>query len=127
MLHSSNKFVGELGELADEFLKLAQAQTGINLKASPNNLTWSDYFQRNVYKPGTDISQPPLARFTPEPMDHLAMTIGKQPLSQQLQILMRSMICNKSSLEKLLQYTTESTDNNLGYLRENIEILRNQL
>ncbi|NEP13838.1 MAG: NACHT domain-containing protein [Symploca sp. SIO2C1] len=76
------KFAAELGVLAADFTELAQAQSGLDGSAAPQNYTWSDYFQREVDENGEVIAIAPLKGFVSESLVQLRQTVGKGLLTK---------------------------------------------
>ncbi len=80
------KFAAELGLRADDFLAVAQDQSGIDESLSPKLYKWSDYWQREVEH--RDDNQcvrkliASLAGFKPESQERLKETFGKSPLTK---------------------------------------------
>jgi WD40 repeat protein len=76
------KFAAELGLLADDFLEMAQSQSGIDDSLAPQFYTWSGYWQREVDDKGERKLIAPLAGFERERLDDLRDTFGKSPLTK---------------------------------------------
>jgi WD40 repeat protein len=80
------KFAAELGLLADDFLELAQNQSGLDESLPPKFYTWSDYWRREVeYQDDHNCVRKliaPLAGFKPESSAKLRETFGKSPLTR---------------------------------------------
>ncbi len=76
------KLAAELGLLADDFLKLARSQSGIDESLPPKFYTWSDYWRREVDDKGERELIAPLAGFKSESMEKLRATFGISPLSK---------------------------------------------
>ncbi len=76
------KLAAELGVLAADFTELAQAQSGLDSSAAPQNYTWSDYFQREVDENGEVIAIAPLKGFVSESLAQLRETVGKGVLTK---------------------------------------------
>jgi predicted NACHT family NTPase len=57
------KLVAELGILADDFVEMAQMQSNLDAKLSPQSYTWSSYFNRVFDEAGNIVSIPPLGHF----------------------------------------------------------------
>jgi WD40 repeat protein len=76
------KFAAELGLLADDFLEMAQNQSGIDKDLTPEFYTWSGYWRRDVDDKGNRELIAPLAGFIPEPPEKLRDTFGKNPLTK---------------------------------------------
>jgi predicted NACHT family NTPase len=76
------KFAAELGLLADDFLEMAQSQSGIDESLPPSLYTWSSYWQRDIDDKGKRKLIARLAGFKPEPQEKLRDTFGKIPLSK---------------------------------------------
>jgi WD40 repeat protein len=110
------KFAAELGLLADDFLELAQAQSGIDQSLSPKLYKWWEYWQRDVEH--RDDHQcvrkliAPLTGFEPESLEKLRDTFGKSPLTKAILDLLLPAINLKvkyrepNSLIDLIQSTT---------------------
>ncbi len=60
------KFAAELGLLADDFLEMAQSQSGIDESLPPQLYKWSDYWRRDVDDKGERKLIAPLAGFKSE-------------------------------------------------------------
>lgn len=73
------KFAAELGILAPDFLEMAQDQSHL-ITNEPSNYTWSSYFQRQCDEAGEVSFLKPLKNFSPEAIELLAETLGKEPL-----------------------------------------------
>jgi len=86
------KLAGELGVLAADFTELAQAQSGLNGNAAPQNYTWSDYFQREVDENGEVIAIAPLKGFVSESLVQLRQTVGKAVLTKAVMDLIVPML-----------------------------------
>jgi WD40 repeat protein len=76
------KFAAELGLLADDFLEMAQSQSGIDEGLPPQFYTWSDYWLRDVDDKGNRELIAPLAGFMQEPLEKLRNTFGEKPLTK---------------------------------------------
>ncbi|WP_310484994.1 NACHT domain-containing protein, partial [Chamaesiphon sp. VAR_48_metabat_403] len=76
------KFAAELGLLADDFLEMAQNQSGIDESLTPEFYTWSSYWRREVNYKGERELIAPLAGFKPEPLEKLRGTFGRSPLTK---------------------------------------------
>lgn len=76
------KFAAELGLLADDFLEMAQAQSGIDENLTPEFYTWSSYWRREVDDKGERKLIAPLAGFKSESPERLRDTFGKSPLTK---------------------------------------------
>ncbi|NER48842.1 MAG: NACHT domain-containing protein, partial [Symploca sp. SIO1A3] len=76
------KLAAELGVLAADFTELAQAQSGLDGSAAPQNYTWSDYFQREVDENGEVIAIAPLKGFVSESLVQLRQTVGQGVLTK---------------------------------------------
>jgi predicted NACHT family NTPase len=76
------KLAAELGLLADDFLELAQSQSGIDESLEPEFYTWSSYWQREVDDNGDRKLIAPLAGFISELPEKLRCTFGKSPLTR---------------------------------------------
>jgi WD40 repeat protein len=76
------KLAAELGLLADDFLEMAQSQSGIDESLTPEFYTWSDYWRRELDDKGERELIAPLAGFKSEPMERLRGTFGKSPLTK---------------------------------------------
>ncbi len=76
------KFAAELGLLADDFLEVAQAQSGIDESLPPKLYKWSDYWQRDVDDKGERKLIAPLAGFKSESLEKLRETFGRNPLTK---------------------------------------------
>jgi predicted NACHT family NTPase len=101
------KFAAELGLLADDFLEMAQKQSGIDEGLDPQFYTWSDYWRREVDDQGERKLIAPLAGFKSESPEKLRDTFGKSPLTKailDLLLLMLDRDDNKQSLLNLVQY-----------------------
>jgi predicted NACHT family NTPase len=76
------KLAAELGLLADDFLELAQSQSGIDESLEPQLYTWSDYWRREVDDKGERKLIAPLAGFERESLEQLRGNFGKKPLTK---------------------------------------------
>jgi WD40 repeat protein len=76
------KFAAELGLLADDFLEMAQSQSGIDESLDPQFYTWSSYWRREVDDKGERKLIAPLAGFERERLDNLRDAFGKSPLTK---------------------------------------------
>jgi WD40 repeat protein len=105
------KFAAELGLLADDFLEMAQIQSGIDESLPPELYTWSDYWRREVDEKGEQKLIVPLAGFMPEPPEKLRETFGKSPLTKAILDLLLPLLnlevkCRETnSLIDLIQST----------------------
>jgi WD40 repeat protein len=76
------KFAAELGLLADDFLEMAQSQSGIDESLTPEFYTWSKYWKRELDDKGERKLIAPLAGFKSESSEDLRETFGKSPLTK---------------------------------------------
>jgi predicted NACHT family NTPase len=60
------KFVAELGVMTSDFAEVAQAQSHVDKKVSPQDYTWSNYFQRELDERGEVRLIAPLRAFITE-------------------------------------------------------------
>jgi predicted NACHT family NTPase len=84
------KFAAELGVLASDFVELAQAQSGVDGSAAPQDYTWSSYFQRRVDEAGRvgAIAPLPLKGFVREDLAQLRQSVGQAVLTKAVMDLM---------------------------------------
>jgi WD40 repeat protein len=114
------KFAAELGLLADDFLEMAQAQSGIDESLEPQFYTWSSYWRRDVDDKGDRKLIAPLAGFMQEPLEKLQDNFGKKPLTKALlDLLLPSLSLgvkyqNSNLLLELIKSTKASEDGYLG-------------
>ncbi len=116
------KFAAELGLLADDFLELAQNQSGIDESLEPEFYTWSSYWQREVDEKGERKLIAPLAGFKQEPPGKLQDTFGKNPLTKAIIDLLLPKLnleikCQESNLLIDLIKSTKAIE--VGYLGGN--------
>jgi WD40 repeat protein len=76
------KLAAELGLLADDFLEMAQAQSGIDESLTPEFYTWSSYWRRELDDKGERKLIAPLAGFKSESSEKLRESFGKSPLTR---------------------------------------------
>jgi predicted NACHT family NTPase len=116
------KLAAELGLLADDFLEMAQHQSGIDKGLEPEFYTWSSYWRRNVDDKGERKLIAPLAGFERESLENLRDTFGKSPLTKtilDLHFPMLDLDGKECSLLELIQYTKKKTAIEVGYLGGN--------
>ncbi len=123
------KFAAEMGVLDLEFLEAAREQSSaqIDLQAESQDYTWSAYFRRERDVKGEMISIPPLRHFICEPMERLAGTVGKQPLSTAVVNLMKDMLTNVESLWGIIEATRNKADTEVGYVGANAATVLNRV
>jgi predicted NACHT family NTPase len=76
------KLAAELGLLADDFLEMAQVQSGIDESLEPQFYTWSSYWRRDLDEKGDRKLIAPLAGFISELPEKLRETFGRSPLTR---------------------------------------------
>jgi WD40 repeat protein len=116
------KFAAELGLLADDFLEMAQSQSGIDESLEPQFYTWSDYWRRDVDEKGERELIAPLAGFKSESMEYLQDTFGKKPLTKAiLDLLLPALNLNVKYREsnQLLDLIKSTKAADVGYLGGN--------
>ena len=86
------KFAAELGILARDFSEVAQAQSHLDLAAAPQDYSWSSYFRRKVDEFGNVKRIAPLRRFVEERPETLVQSIGKQPITKTISLLLDNML-----------------------------------
>ncbi len=86
------KFAAELGLLADDFLEMAQSQSGIDESLPPAFYPWSSYWRRDVNNKGEIKLIAPLAKFKSEPPEKLRNTFGKISLTKAVIDLLLPML-----------------------------------
>ncbi|MEQ8997984.1 MAG: NACHT domain-containing protein [Coleofasciculus sp. B1-GNL1-01] len=146
------KFAAELGVLAADFTKLAQAQSYIDDSATPENYTWSSYFNCQIDKAGKIMQIAPSKGFKSESLAQLRQTLGQAPLTKAVMDLMIPMLdlasptavkskvteesCSpllageglgerskKSSLLEILEATRGKSEDEVGYVGGNAATL----
>ncbi|OUL19459.1 hypothetical protein BV378_32980 [Nostoc sp. RF31YmG] len=122
------KFTAELGLLAPDFINLAQEQSRIDIKFSPQDYTWSSYFKREVDTQGNVKLIPKLQKFTSQAVEDLAATLGKQPLTEAILNLMQTMLITNeeevnTQLLKIIEATRGKTIAEVGYAGGNVATL----
>ncbi|ODH00372.1 hypothetical protein A4S05_33380 [Nostoc sp. KVJ20] len=85
------KLAAELGILNSEFVEIARSQSHLSHE-SPQDYTWSSYFQRTINHQGEIIPILPLGRFLQEPFEYLSKTIGQLTLTRAIIDLLILMI-----------------------------------
>ena len=116
------KFASELGVLAGDFTKLAQAQEYLN-NHPPNDYTWSSYFRRNVDATGNIISVAPLQGFISESLEELLKTVGKTPLTKAVMDLLVPMVADNQALIRVLEVNRGRSEDDVGYVGGNVTTL----
>jgi len=131
------KFAAELGILAADFTKLAQAQSSINESATPENYTWSSYFHRQINEAGNIIPIAPLKGFNSESLAHLRQTLGQAKLTKAVMDLIIPMVDltsptwvknnimeeSCSPLVEILEATRGKSEDEVGYVGGNAATL----
>jgi NACHT domain len=115
------KFAAELGLLADDFLEVAQKQSGIDESLEPQFYTWSSYWRRDVDEKGNRKLIAPLAGFKSEPPEKLRDTFGKSPLTKAiLDLLLPALNLDVKYRESNLLFLIKSTKaDRIGHLSQN--------
>jgi WD40 repeat protein len=114
------KFAAELGLLADDFLEMAQKQSGIDESLTPEFYKWSDYWKRELDEKGERKLIAPLAGFESESPEKLRETFGKNPLTKAILDLLLPMIKidvkyrETNDLIRLIQSTNVKDNTCLG-------------
>jgi WD40 repeat protein len=114
------KLAAELGLLADDFLEVAQSQSGIDKSLEPQFYTWSDYWRRDVDEKGERKLIAPLAGFERERLDNLRDTFGKSPLTKAILDLLLPELNLKvkyrepNQLLDLIKFTRVTESNYVG-------------
>jgi WD40 repeat protein len=120
------KLAAELGLLADDFLEMAQSQSGIDESLTPEFYTWSEYWKREIQHQDDNKCVrkliAPLAGFKSESPEKLRETFGKSPLSKViiellLPVLNLEIKYQESNFLLDLIKFTKATD--IGYLGGN--------
>ncbi|MDJ0800114.1 MAG: NACHT domain-containing protein [Calothrix sp. MO_167.B12] len=119
------KFAAELGVLAGDFTELAQAQSHLSVSATPQDYTWSSYFQGQ--KAGDILSIAPLKRFVSEPLEVLRESFGKAPLTKAVMDLMKGMVGECQSLVGAIAQTQGKGEDEVGYVGGNAATLAVQV
>jgi WD40 repeat protein len=124
------KLAAELGLLADDFLEMAKAQSGIDESLTPQFYTWSEYWQRDVDEKGERKLIAPMSIFRPESIDKLGDTFARIPLKPTMNKMLLPMLnwdkndfilkelCEYNLL-KLVKSTKRKLDIDAGYLGGN--------
>jgi WD40 repeat protein len=86
------KFAAELGLLSEDLVTATRAQSHLDSDAAPEDYRWSAYFRRQVDERGEVIRIAPLRGFIQEDVTVLAQTIGKQPLTKAISLLLYNML-----------------------------------
>jgi WD40 repeat protein len=116
------KLAAELGLLADDFLEMAQKQSGIDEDLTPEFYTWSKYWRRELDDKGGRKLIAPLAGFKSESPEKLRETFGKSPLTKAtLELLLPSLNLEVKYRESnsLLELIESTKATNVGYLGGN--------
>ena len=116
------KFAAELGLLADDFLAVAKAQSGIDESLTPEFYTWSKYWRREVNDKGERKLIAPLAGFEREPLEKLWETFGKSPLTKAiLDLLIHALNRDVKYRDsnQLLDWIKSTNAADVGYLGGN--------
>jgi WD40 repeat protein len=117
------KLAAELGLLADDFLEMAQSQSGIDKDLTPKFYTWSDYWRRDVDDKGVRELIAPLAGFKSEPPEKLRGTFGREPLTKAVLDLLLPSInleVNYRESNQLLDLIKFTKAADVGYLGGNV-------
>ena len=117
------KFAAELGALADDFTQLVQAQSCLDVNATPIDYTWSGYFSRNLDETGCSIPIPPLRKFTSEPLEKLKDSFGRTVLTKAVLDLMLGMVGDNEALIKIIEGTRGKGEDKVGYVGGNAATL----
>ena len=86
------KFAAEMGALASDFSDIARSQSHVDASLSPQAYAWSKYFARESDKNGNIVSIRPLLRFSREPLEKLAGTVGKRKLTPTVHDFIKKMV-----------------------------------
>jgi WD40 repeat protein len=116
------KFAAELGLLADDFLEMAQSQSGIDEGLTPQFYKWSEYWHRDVDENGERKLIAPLAGFESESSEQLQETFGKSPLTKAIiDLLLPSLNLKVKSQESnlLLDLIKSTKAADISYLGGN--------
>jgi predicted NACHT family NTPase len=116
------KLAAELGLLADDFLEMAQNQSGIDESLDPEFYTWSSYWNRELDDKGERKLIAPLAGFEREPLEKLRDTFGKSSLTKAiLDLLVPAINLNVKYREPnlLLDLIKSTKAAEVGYLGGN--------
>jgi WD40 repeat protein len=116
------KLAAELGLLADDFLEMAQKQSGIDENLEPQFYKWSNYWRRDVDDKGVRELIAPLAGFKQESLEYLRDTFGKIPLTKAiLDLLLPALNLEVKYREpnQLLELIKSTKVANVGYLGGN--------
>ncbi|MFB2920314.1 MULTISPECIES: NACHT domain-containing protein [Aerosakkonema] len=103
------KFAAELGVLTPDFTELAQGQSHLDEGATPQNYTWSSYFQHQMNKVDNIVSIPSLKEFTSESLSQLHHTFGLKPLTKAVIDLIIPMLkSQEETKERILEIVTDT-------------------
>ncbi|MEO1760991.1 MAG: NACHT domain-containing protein [Cyanobacteria bacterium J06629_18] len=119
----SYKFAAELGVLADDFTELAQAQSHLDTRTTPQDYTWSAYFRRQA----EIVPIAPLKGLVSETLEVLRETFGKAPLTKAVMDLMGGMVGEPLSLVDTIETTRGRNDHEVGYVGGNAATLALQV
>ncbi len=117
------KFAAELGILPPDFTELAQAQSYLDTTATPQDYTWSSYFQRRINEAEQILPIAPLKGFVSESLERLQPTFGQAPLTRAVMDLLVPMLDNYSPLLEILDATRGKKDCEVGYVGGNAATL----
>ncbi|MBG1260639.1 NACHT and WD40 repeat domain-containing protein, partial [Nostoc commune] len=117
------KFAAELGILPPDFTELAQAQSYLDITATPENYTWSLYFRPRTNEAEQLLPILPLKRFISESLEQLQPTFGHAPLTKAVMDLLVPMLDNCSPLLEILDATRGKKDCEVGYVGGNAATL----
>ena len=117
------KFAAELDVLADDFTELAQAQSHLDTRTTPQDYTWSAYFRRQA----EIVPIAPLKGFVSEALEVLRETFGKAPLTKAVMDLMGGMVGEPLSLVDAIKVTRGRNEDEVGYVGGNAATLAVQV
>ncbi len=117
------KFAAELGMLADDFTVLAQGQSNLEIRATPQDYTWSAYFRKQVNAVGEILPIALLKGFVTESLEVLRESFGKAPLTKAVIDLMLGMVGDCQSLVDAIEVTRGRSSSEVGYVGGNAATL----
>ena len=117
------KIVASLGEMAADFIEVAQKQSYLDEASLSQDYTWNTYFQRVCNCEGTLNEATPLRRFKSEAIESLVLLLGQIKLSRAVIDLAHPMLDEgtmQTQLLPLLQATVAMTPEECGYFGGNV-------
>jgi WD40 repeat protein len=97
------KFAAELGMLAQDFIEMAQEQSGIDETLESQYYGWSNYWQRDIDQNGNRKLIAPLTEFKRESTKRIRDTFGIKPLTKVIIDLLLLLLNRNSDYQSLIE------------------------